>query len=128
LPQRLLQKTISAPAFARLLAASSRVMTWLEIFLRPRFGFVARYAIFQQLAGAMTAVAGVLLALPLPVPFTNTLPAWTVLLLAAGALGRDGLFFFGGCAAFAVTLAYFSLLAFGGTAMIEKIWHLVSGG
>lgn len=127
LPQRLLRHELSAPAFAKLLAASSRVMTWLEIFLRPRLGFVPRHTIFQRIAGAMTAIAGGLLALPVPVPFTNTLPAWTVMLLAAGALGRDGLFFFGGCAAFVTTLAYFFLLAFGGTAAVEKLWHLVAG-
>jgi hypothetical protein len=38
-------------------------------------------------------LSGLLMLLPLPIPLTNTLPALTVVLLAAGAIERDGLFF-----------------------------------
>ena len=37
------------------------------------------------------ASGGLLLLLPLPIPFTNTIPAWAVVLLAAGMMQRDGL-------------------------------------
>ena len=65
---------------------------------------------------------------PLPLPFSNSLPAWTVLFLAAGALGRDGLFFFAGCASFALSVAFFAFVAFGGMAAFDNLWRLVVGG
>jgi len=57
----------------------------------------------------------------------NSFPALTVVLLAAGAMERDGLFFLAGCASFAATLAYFGLLAFGGMHLIEKLRSAISG-
>ena len=66
-----------------------------------------------------------MLMLPVPVPFSNSLPAWTILLLSVGALGRDGLLFFAGCALFLVSLAFFTLLVFGGAQAFEILrWIL----
>jgi hypothetical protein len=62
-----------------------------------------------------------MLMLPFPLPFSNSLPAWTVLLLSAGALGRDGLLFFGGCLMFLLSLAFFALVAFGGVEAFELL-------
>jgi hypothetical protein len=68
-----------------------------------------------------------LLLLPLPIPLTNTLPALTVVLLAVGAMERDGLFYIAGCATFTVTFAYFGLLAFGGAHLLDNLRHTVFG-
>jgi hypothetical protein len=72
-------------------------------------------------------LSGLLLLLPVPIPLTNSFPALTVVLLAAGAMERDGLFFLGGCAMFAVTLVYFGLLAFGGAHLLDDLRHIVFG-
>ena len=61
--------------------------------------------------------------LPLPIPLTNTFPALTIVLLSAAALERDGLAFLLGTVAFAVTVGYFGLLAFGGVHVLENLWH-----
>jgi hypothetical protein len=71
--------------------------------------------------------SGLLLALPLPIPLTNTFPALTIILVAVGALERDGLFFLAGCVMFAVTVAYFSLLAFGGAHALESLTRATFG-
>jgi hypothetical protein len=89
---------------------------------------VPNHAVFGRIAGFLIALSGLMLMLPLPLPFSNSLPAWTVLFLAAGALGRDGLFFFAGCASFALSVGFFSLVAFGGMAAFDSLWRLVSGG
>jgi hypothetical protein len=68
-----------------------------------------------------------LLLLPLPIPLSNFFPALTVVLLAAAAMERDGLFFIAGSAAFTVTLAYFGLLAFGGAHVFDNLWHSAFG-
>jgi hypothetical protein len=51
-----------------------------------------------------------------------------VLLLAAGALERDGLAFLGGCGLFVVTTAYFMLLAVGGVQAVELVRRWFAGG
>jgi hypothetical protein len=46
------------------------------------------------------------LVLPLPIPFSNNLPAWAILLIAAGLVERDGLFVALGYLMFAAGVAY----------------------
>jgi hypothetical protein len=128
LPQRVLQHKIEGRTLTRLLHAGSRILRWLEILLRPRLSFLHTAWIFQRLTGVLIAVSGVLLLLPLPIPLSNVLPAATVLLLAAGALERDGAFFLAGCLAFAVNLLFFGALAVGGKEAVLWIarwlgWH-----
>ncbi len=128
LPQRLLQRELPPHSLAKLLGAASRIMRGIEFFLRPRLGFVPNHAIFGRIAGLLIAVSGLMLMLPFPLPFSNSLPAWTVLLLAAGALGRDGLFFFAGCGVFAASCAFFTLVAFGGMEALDRIRRMMFGG
>lgn len=128
LPQRLLQRKIEGRNLVRLLNAGSRIFRWLEILLRPRLAFVHKTWIFQRLTGVLIVISGVLLLLPLPIPLTNILPAATVLLLAAGALERDGVFFFAGCLLFAVNVVFFGALAFGGVEAVRWMLHWAGWG
>jgi hypothetical protein len=66
-------------------------------------------------------LSGLLLLPPLPIPLTTNFSALTVILLAAGAMERDGLFFWACCAMFTVTLVYFGLLAFGGVHLLDDL-------
>jgi hypothetical protein len=127
LPKRILQRELPARLIARVLGAASRVVRWLEVLLRPRLDFLHEQWIYRRIAGTLIALSGMLLLLPLPIPLTNTLPALTVVLLAAGAMERDGLFFLAGCATFVLTLAFFGLLAFGGAHLLDDLGHKVFG-
>lgn len=122
LPRRLLQRQLPPQFLGKVLRAATRVVRFLEWFLRPRLAFLHEQFIYRRLAGALIALSGLLLLLPLPVPFSNGLPAWTILLLAAAALERDGLCFIAGCAMFAVATTFFLLLAFGGAQVIQRLW------
>ena len=44
-----------------------------------------------NLIGLGIVAGGLLLLLPLPIPFSNMVPAWAVVLLTAGMMERDGL-------------------------------------
>ena len=127
LPRRLLERELPGAFITKLLSAATRVVGWLEVLLRPRLRFLHEQVLFRRVSGALIMTSGLLLLLPVPVPLTNTLPALTVILLAAGAMERDGLFFFAGCAAFTGTLAYFGLLAFGGVHLLDNLRHSVFG-
>jgi hypothetical protein len=124
LPQRLLRQELPPHFLAKLLRGTSRVVRLLEFFLMPRLPFVVNHSLFGRVAGLLIAVSGLFLILPLPLPFSNSLPAWTIILLAAGALGRDGLFFIAGCVAFVFSVAFFTLLALGGTEAVDWLRHL----
>lgn len=121
LPDRILKRKLAGRQLVRVLLAGSRLLRGLEVFLRPRLGFVHSTWIFQRLTGVLIVLSGALLLLPLPIPFSNILPAGTVLLLAAGALERDGFFFFAGCALFAVNVVFFGALAIGGVEAVSWV-------
>lgn len=126
LPRRFLERKIEGRNFVRLLNAGSRIVRWLELVLRPRLAFVHTTWVFQRLTGLLIALSGALLLLPLPIPFSNALPAATVLLLAAGALERDGVFFFAGSLLFALNGLFFGALALGGRQAL--VWVLEWSG
>ncbi len=64
--------------------------------------------------GCTLVMAGGLLMMPLGlVPFSNTLPALAILLLALGMLERDGCCIVGGHLMNIATIVYFALLAIG---------------
>jgi hypothetical protein len=127
LPEKILQHELPAHFIARLLGAASRMVRWLEVLLRPRLDFLHEQRLYRHVAGTLIMFSGLLLLLPLPIPLTNWLPALTVVLLAAGAMERDGLFFLAGCASFGLTLAYFGLLAFGGAHLLDDLRHSIVG-
>jgi len=127
LPEKLLQRKLPPQFIARVLTTASRVVRWLEVLLRPRLRFLHEQRAYRRIAGTLIMLSGLLMVLPLPLPLTNGRPALTVVLLAAGAMERDGLFFLAGCATFTATLAYFGLLAFGGAHLIDSALHTLFG-
>jgi hypothetical protein len=110
-----------------MLHAATRVVRLLEFCLKPRLIFLHESLVFRRVSGSLMLVSGLLLLLPLPLPFCNSFPAFTVLLLAAGALERDGVAFLAGCVMFLLTSAYFALLAFGGAHAIDGLKHAIFG-
>jgi hypothetical protein len=123
LPNKFLHRQLPAQFVAKLLGAASRIVRCLEVLLRPRLDFLHEQWIYRRIAGTLIMLSGLLLLLPLPIPLSNSFPALTVVLLAAGAMERDGVFFLAGCAMFSATLAFFGLLAFGGAHVLDNLWH-----
>lgn len=92
LPRFVRDHTISPPRLQRVLASGLRFARIMEKFVKPRMLFMHRWPGSMNLIGAGIASGGLLLLLPLPIPFTNTIPAWAVVFLASGMMERDGLF------------------------------------
>jgi hypothetical protein len=128
LPRRLLERELPSGLVTRILRSAGRIVGWMEFLLRPRLSFLHEQWLYRRVSGVLIMLSGLLLLLPLPIPLTNCLPALTVVLLAAGAMERDGVFFLAGCAAFGVTVAYFGLLAFGLGHLMEDLGRRLSGG
>jgi hypothetical protein len=123
LPRRLMERELPGGFITKLLSVATRVMRWLEVLLRPRLRFLHEQMLYRRVSGGLIMISGLLLLLPLPIPLSNLLPALTVVLLACGAMERDGVFFVVGCVMFAVTAAFFGGLAFGGAHIVSELRH-----
>jgi hypothetical protein len=117
LPDRLLRVRLPAKWLPKVFRAVERPVRWLERGLRPRMEFLVRDGIFRQFHGVMIMICGLLLLLPLPIPFTNMLPAAATVLLACAMLENDGRFSIAGATLFVLATGYFTLIFFGGATL-----------
>ncbi len=86
-----IDRRLSTARSAQLLAAAIKVARQLERFVRPRFAFLHAGPGMLRLIGLGIVIASLGLMLPLPIPFSNSIPAWAVVLLAIGMMEKDGL-------------------------------------
>lgn len=123
LPKRLLDTRLPPRLFTKVFAATRKILCWFEYFLRPRQLWITRSLKMQQLHAVPILLSALILLLPLPVPFSNSLPAISILLISAGLLERDGLFVAAGYAAFAFAVAYLVFVALVGAEGVVAIKH-----
>ena len=111
LPERLLARRLERAQVERALDKAARLSRRFEWLMRPRLLALTDGATLNRVNGVMLVWAALLLMAPLPlVPFTSTLPALAIILLAAGMAERDGVVVLMGHLAMAVATAYVSLL------------------
>lgn len=91
LPRCIMRRRLSTDRLAQLLSGAIKVAHKLEKFVRPRLPFLHAGPGMLRLIGLGIFVAGLGLMLPLPIPFSNSIPAWAVVFLAIGMMERDGL-------------------------------------
>lgn len=127
LPARLLDTALPPKFFAKVFAATRKILRGFEYFLKPRLRWMTNSAPLLQMHAVPIFLAALLLLLPLPVPFSNTLPAWTILLISAGLLERDGLFILAGYAAFACSAVFFGVLGFAGAEGFDAVKKWLTG-
>ncbi len=123
LPERVTSRILPARFLPKLLLAASRAFGRLEKLLKPRLFYPEYPAAFQRASGVIIVICGSLLLLPLPVPFSNAFPAFTIILLAAAGLERDGAVFIAGCVQFIFCLGFFAALCLGGSEVWQRIFN-----
>ncbi len=121
LPERIQRKELPPGFFGRLFGLAEKVLRFLEKFLRPRFTMLTDTAVLRQLHALLILVAALALLPPLPIPFTNFIPAWAILLVAAGLLERDGLFVLAGYLVFIAGVFYFIFLGDAAVLLVQKL-------
>jgi hypothetical protein len=109
LPARLLDTRLPPNLFAKVFALTQKIVRWFERLLRPRLLWMTATPFREQMHAIPIVVCALLLLLPLPLPFSNVIPAWGVMLIAGGLLERDGKFIVGGYAAAVASIVYFAL-------------------
>lgn len=122
LPEFIRRKNISPRRIAKLLEGAAKFACLMEKFVRPRMHFLQRWPGMMNLIGLAIVSGGLLLLLPLPIPFTNTIPAWAVVCLAAGMMERDGLLVLVGYIMTLVSWAYIGLVWLLGAKSVQKLF------
>ncbi|HYF48240.1 MAG TPA: exopolysaccharide biosynthesis protein [Planctomycetota bacterium] len=95
LPKKLLRKEIAHHTLEAIIHKALRLLARVEWIFKPRLR-VLTWPGFRNVIGAAMLIAGFILALPIPIPFANAIPALAIILLAAGLLERDGAFVLAG--------------------------------
>jgi len=95
-----------------------RPLRWLDRLLKPRLTVLVEPLLARMFTGILLICSGILLSLP--IPFTNFLFAFQLLLFALALMERDGLLMlFNWLGAIATTLFF----AIGSQQLLVSMWH-----
>jgi hypothetical protein len=122
LPAKLAAHAIDGKTLARICAALERLAVRLEKIIRPRGRLVFRTDWFHRTTGILIFINGVLLSLPLPIPFSNFLPALVLFLASIATLEEDGLVMIGAYIACAATAAFFTAIVYAPYLVHQRWW------
>jgi hypothetical protein len=122
LPPPIARLELSPTMSHRLLKNLKRILYPIERLARPRLLFVSQNWLSYRIVGLCLFWNALLMSLPLPIPLTNLMPAYTILVLAIGILELDGfLLLFG----YGMTLATTAFFASVSGAVWVMIVHLI---
>ncbi|MBM3198346.1 MAG: exopolysaccharide biosynthesis protein [Chlamydiae bacterium] len=91
LPKFLLEREISARGVQKLVRVTLWWLRKMHKWIRPRWTPVFTYQAKDFVHGLIIFSLGVFLSIPLPIPFSNLIAAWSIVLIALGVLEEDGL-------------------------------------
>lgn len=110
LPKRFLAKKISPTTLKKITSKCVWLFKKLKRLVHPRLGWLCLPRAAQITYGLVAFLLGLLLALPLPIPFSNLAAAWALFFLGLGILEDDGLFVLIGYICFVLTVVMFIVI------------------
>lgn len=126
LPKFLGDRSLPKSAINTVLRASVRLLRLLEKMVKPRRTPWMAWRVPKSINSIVIAWLAFLLALPLPpvpVPFTNLLPGYSIVLMAVAMMEEDGVMIWVGYAASGFTTAYFLFFFTIISATLVKVIH-----
>lgn len=117
LPKWLGNKSIKRSTLAKLVEKASPILKKIERLLCQRLSFVSS-PVGERIIGIFSFLMCVSIAFPLP--FSNLLPAWGILIMALGLLSKDGIMIIAGMVvgSFGLMIAT-TILVFGATVVLK---------
>lgn len=109
LPRRFAKRKIDVLVVSRIAEGTERIFEKLHRFLHPRWKFLFLHP-FRFISVVLLVLNAILLALPLPIPFSNAIPAWMILFQVLGHLEEDGFFIILSYAQTIICVAYFVVI------------------
>lgn len=116
LPRSLLQAKISLHILEKVSKVAIKVVEKLKFLTATRLEILVNAPICNLIHGCVIAFLGLLLAVPLPIPFSNTLAALPLLAFGLGILDDDGVLIIVGYVLAGVCVGFFMALAWFGKA------------
>jgi hypothetical protein len=90
LPKKYAEKEIPAQLGLKICRAFYKVFLKVEKVLKTRYTHIFDYRWFQITTSVNVIISAILLALPLPFPASNTIPALPIFLIGLGFSEKDG--------------------------------------
>ena len=115
LPERLAARAVSNEGLETLARRAGPWLRRIEAVSRPRLVALTRPPLDQVVGAALVLFSGSIL---LPVPLTNTVPGFAVVVVAMGLLQRDGILVVLGAL---LGTAWIASLVFAGTTLISLV-------
>lgn len=112
LPKQLLSKTISNHTLEKITDKTLIIVRKIKRWIHPRLFWVCHSSFMEIMNGLIICLLGFLLALPLPIPLSNLVAAWSIFLLALGILEDDGLFVLIGYGLSLLAVTFFITMVF----------------
>lgn len=111
LPKRWLNRELPPALVTRAVGGGKKLLARVERLVKPRGRWFHGHPWTHAAAGIVIAISGIELALPLPILFTNTMPALVIAILSVGLLEEDAvLVAVGGILFLAVAAVFFALI------------------
>lgn len=107
LPKSVLEKTMPPSTLKKITHNVLWLVRKIKRWTYPRLSWLFQNSVSEIFNGLLITLLGICLALPLPIPFSNLLVAWSIFLLSLGLLEEDGLLVI-----FSYVLSLFSLVFF----------------
>jgi hypothetical protein len=113
LPRKIYRFKFSSKFSSQLLKSLGKITKLLTKFVRPRIAKITENPYVWRVNGICIAWLAILLSLPISfIPFTNTIPAIAILILAIATLEADGLLLGIGYALTAINTLLFGTVAY----------------
>ncbi|AWX32836.1 exopolysaccharide biosynthesis protein [Methanosphaera sp. BMS] len=126
LPKMVSEYTLSEESMNKLFEVLYKAMSYIEKISKPR-GDLTKNRILNKLNSLIIIVLALLLFLPLPIPFTDFIPAVSILLLSVSCLEDDSYLLILGYIASIFTMGYFASVGYIGVEIIKNvIYYLLS--
>jgi len=90
IPRRFRERVIPQKALHKIAGIARKIWSRLERWMHPRLLFLTRAPAFRFVNLLLLIVSALLLGLPLPIPFSNTVPAVVILSIVFAQLEDDG--------------------------------------
>lgn len=107
LPRSFLEKEIKPSTMRKITGKALWLVQKMKRWVHPRLAGLCHYPASQIVNSLLIAVLGLFLALPLPIPFSNLMAAWSIFFVAFGLLEDDGIFILMGYVIALLTLGFF---------------------
>lgn len=121
IPQRWRKKEVSSKILVKTHQVAKKFLSKISKNISQRWNFIFSGVGFNLTNFLVIAILGGLLALPLPVPFSNTVPAVAIFLNGVGYLEKDGALVVASYVVFLLTVVFFAAIALGAFAGAEAL-------